>query len=88
MKLLFAFGLITVFNMVLFTCEDCTAIRYQVIKVDQYTTESGQCMERYKTRAFTDCAVWRDHDIKIIKDTCGTFVMSDLIPKEIVESYQ
>lgn len=60
-------------SVTLFTCDDCTAVQYQIYAIDS-TSTAGMCL--YKTRAMGNCPVWRHQGQKAFTDKCGKYVMS------------
>lgn len=84
MKTLIVFAIIAILNsLTLFTCQDCTAVLYQVYEINPQPN-SNKC--EYKTRARTDCAIWRDQNRKNIIDTCGKYRMSESILKSVLDT--
>lgn len=78
-------GMIWMFNLVLFTCEDCDPGAYQIYEINEIPN-TNLC--EYKTRAMTSCAVWRDKAQYDFVDTCGTYLFSEYFEKQfLIDKY-
>jgi hypothetical protein len=84
MRSLILFAIIFLLNsFVVFTCDDCDAFQYQLYSITNLS-QSGMC--EYKTRAMTDCAIWRkNHEIVFI-DKCGKYGMSQYFRKTYLDA--